>query len=143
MVLVGPSRVGKTPLSMYLAVMGWKVANLPLVHDIPAPPELFELDSRRVFGLVISPDRVLEHRRERSRRLPSGCDTYADPNRIAAEMDYTRRICRRGRFTVRDITGAPIETTSRQLIELLHERFGEQARLRPGSKRKGRQADSS
>jgi regulator of PEP synthase PpsR (kinase-PPPase family) len=33
-VLLGVSRVGKTPLSAYLAVLGWKVANVPLVMEL-------------------------------------------------------------------------------------------------------------
>ena len=32
-VLTGVSRAGKTPLSVYLAMYGWKVANIPLVHE--------------------------------------------------------------------------------------------------------------
>ena len=33
-VIVGVSRVGKTPLSMYLSTRGWKVANVPLVRYV-------------------------------------------------------------------------------------------------------------
>ena len=36
-VLTGVSRVGKTPLSIYLSVLGWKVANVPLVPRVPPP----------------------------------------------------------------------------------------------------------
>jgi regulator of PEP synthase PpsR (kinase-PPPase family) len=43
LVLVGISRTSKTPLSIYLAQKGYKVANVPLVLDLPPPPELFEL----------------------------------------------------------------------------------------------------
>ncbi len=38
---------------MYLSVQGWTVANVPLVPQIPPPSELFEVDCRRVVGLVI------------------------------------------------------------------------------------------
>jgi hypothetical protein len=41
---------------------------------------------------------------------------------------------------VRDVSGAPIETTSRQLIELLDERFGELARGGDGVERPRRHA---
>ena len=39
-VLIGVSRAGKTPLSMYLSIMGWKVANVPFVPMVPMPDEL-------------------------------------------------------------------------------------------------------
>ena len=35
-VLMGVSRLGKTPLSMYLAMQGWKVANVPFVPGVDA-----------------------------------------------------------------------------------------------------------
>lgn len=57
--LVGVSRTGKTPLSVYLSVLGWKVANVPLIPEVPTPPELFSLDRRRVVGLTIDPDQLL------------------------------------------------------------------------------------
>jgi [pyruvate, water dikinase]-phosphate phosphotransferase / [pyruvate, water dikinase] kinase len=64
-VLTGVSRVGKTPLSIYLSVLGWKVANVPLVNLVPPPPQLFEIDKRRVIGLVLDVETLMEHRRWR------------------------------------------------------------------------------
>ncbi len=39
--LVGASRSGKTPLSIYLGYLGYKVVNVPLVPGIEPPRELF------------------------------------------------------------------------------------------------------
>ena len=64
-VLTGVSRTGKTPLSMYLAMFGWKVTNIPLIKDIPPPEELFKLDHKRVIGLNINLNQLLSHRRKR------------------------------------------------------------------------------
>ena len=61
----GVSRTGKTPLSMYLAMFGWKVTNIPLIKDIPPPEELFKLDHKRVIGLNINLNQLLSHRRKR------------------------------------------------------------------------------
>lgn len=66
-VLVGVSRVGKTPLSIYLSVLGWKVANVPLIREQSPPPALFEVDRRRVVGLVIEPGQLIAHRQWRQR----------------------------------------------------------------------------
>jgi len=60
-VLLGVSRAGKTPLSMYLSMLGWKVANIPLVPGIPVPKELAGVDRRRIIGLRIDHDQLLIH----------------------------------------------------------------------------------
>ncbi len=41
-VLIGVSRTSKTPLSMYLAHKNVKVANVPLVPEVPIPDELYQ-----------------------------------------------------------------------------------------------------
>lgn len=68
-ILVGVSRSGKTPTSLYLAMQhGVKAANYPLI------PEDFERDKlpsslaphrRKCFGLTIDPDRLSHIRNER------------------------------------------------------------------------------
>lgn len=68
-ILIGVSRSGKTPTSLYLAMQhGLKVANCPLI------PEDFERDSlpstilpfkTKLFGLTIDPDRLSQIRNER------------------------------------------------------------------------------
>src|SRR5438445_8025838 len=45
-VLVGVSRTSKTPLSIYLAVRGHLVANIPIHLTVEPPPELFQADQR-------------------------------------------------------------------------------------------------
>ena len=62
MVLVGVSRTSKTPLSMYLAHKGYKVANVPLVKGIDPPREIFEIDQKRVVALIIDAKRLVELR---------------------------------------------------------------------------------
>jgi hypothetical protein len=117
-VLVGVSRAGKTPLSMYLSVLGWKVANVPLVRELPPPPELFELDRRRVIGLSIEPGQLLAHRQQRQRRLGAlGPSAYSDPEAIYEESEAARLVFARGRFSVIDVTDKPIETTADEVVE--------------------------
>ena len=87
-VLTGVSRVGKTPLSMYLSVLGWKVANVPLILNIPPQEALFELDRKRVIGLKIEAGQLLHHRQQRQIRLglPPGMGTYDDPMAVYEEV---------------------------------------------------------
>jgi regulator of PEP synthase PpsR (kinase-PPPase family) len=68
-ILVGVSRSGKTPTSLYLAMQhGIKAANYPLIPEDfernRLPETLYRFKSK-LFGLSISPDRLAEVRFER------------------------------------------------------------------------------
>ena len=119
-VLAGVSRAGKTPLSMYLAVLGWKIANIPLVPEIPPAPELFKLDRRRVVGLTVRPDQLIMFREQRYARLGVSAPLdYIDLDRIREEVQAALKVFRRGRFAVIDVTDKPIETSADEIIKLI------------------------
>ena len=68
-ILVGVSRSGKTPTSLYLAMQyGIKAANYPLIPDDfergKLPSSLYQFKSK-IFGLTITPERLSEIRNER------------------------------------------------------------------------------
>ena len=67
-VLIGVSRTGKTPLSMYLGYLGYKTANVPLVRGIEPPGKLFQIDRAKIVGLTIDPERLAQIRGRRLRR---------------------------------------------------------------------------
>jgi regulator of PEP synthase PpsR (kinase-PPPase family) len=116
-VIAGLSRCGKTPLSMYLAVHGWKVANVPIVNGIPVPPEIFQLEDRRVIGLLIDFNRLLGNRKQRDKRMGRlGVSSYSDPSAVFEEIEAARKIYRKGRFHVIDVTDKPIEITADEVI---------------------------
>lgn len=116
-ILTGPSRLGKTPLAIYLSVLGWRVANVPLVPRIPPRPELFALDRRRVIGLTIDPGELLTFRQHRQDGLGVAKQSdYSDLPKLYEEIDEARLICRKGRFKVIDVSNKPIETTAAQVI---------------------------
>lgn len=124
MVLTGVSRVGKTPLSMYLSVQGWKVANIPLISELPPPPALFQLEPGRVIGLYLDPGQLLFHRQQRQRRLGAlGPTAYTDPAQIYEEVEAARQVFRRGGFPIVDVTDKPIETSAEEVSELIARRF--------------------
>ena len=127
-VLVGPSRVGKTPLSMYLAVLGYKIANVPLVPGIDPPHTLAQLDRRRVFGLSIEPGQLVFYRKQRQGGMGAGgLGAYTDASKIHLEMEAACALYRHSGFTVLDVTDCPIETTADQIIDRITRRFGSQA----------------
>lgn len=116
-VLTGVSRVGKTPLSMYLSTLGWKVANVPLIPQLTPPPELFQANRRRVVGLDIKPEQLIAYRRRRQQRLGMSARTaYSDLDEITSELEFARRVFRQGQFKVIDITDRPIEESAEEIV---------------------------
>jgi regulator of PEP synthase PpsR (kinase-PPPase family) len=124
-ILLGASRVGKTPLSLYLSVLGWQVANVPLVADISPRKELFELDRNRLVGLTIAPAELIEHRKHRQRNLgvAGSPSSYVDPEKIFEELQTIEVFYRRHRISVVDVTGKPIETTADEIIRRVRRNF--------------------
>ena len=68
-IILGISRTSKTPTSIYLAQRGYKTANLPLVPGIDLPAALTQPHRAFVVGLVASPERIAEIRRNRVQLL--------------------------------------------------------------------------
>jgi len=122
-VLIGVSRAGKTPLSMYLAMRGYKTANVPLVNGIEPPAELYEIDRRRVIGLTLETERLVAYRRQRQPHLGASASTvYSDPREILSDLEFARRVFRRGRFGVVDVTSRPIEESANEVVALVSRR---------------------
>ena len=118
-VLIGVSRTSKTPLSMYLASKGFRVANVPLVPLSEPPTELFEVDPRRVFGLISSVETLTEIRSKRMDELGSYVPGYAERERVEVELEEARALMRRiGCLIVRTDNRA-IEETAQDIIRYL------------------------
>lgn len=123
-VLTGVSRVGKTPLSMYMGVLGWKVANVPLVKEVAPPRQLFEIDRRRVVGLTIDSDVLVHHRRWRNHAFAGNAgQSYTDIDALDEDLQAARRVFRQGNFAVVNVTNKPIEETADQVIALINRWF--------------------
>jgi hypothetical protein len=120
MVLVGPSRVGKTPLSLYLAVLGWKVANVPLVPGAQPADEFQSLDPHRVFGLTIDPSQLVQLRLQRQLHLGvSGFSAYFDPEEVKQELRAAARLYRKAGFVLVDMTDKTIELAADEILRWL------------------------
>lgn len=91
--IVGVSRTSKTPLSMYLANKGYKIANIPLVPEVNIPDEVFRHKELKVFGLTASPNYILNIRNERVKVLGlHGPTNYNSIERIREELIYAEEI---------------------------------------------------
>ncbi|HEX7349880.1 pyruvate, water dikinase regulatory protein [Brachybacterium sp.] len=107
-VLIAPSRCGKTPTSMYLALMhGIFVANYPLVDEDLADevlPQSIAGIADRCFGLLTSPQRLSAVRSER--RADS---RYASLAQTRWELSRARRVY--------DVHGIPFVDSSNKSVE--------------------------
>jgi len=124
-ILTGVSRAGKTPLSVYMSMFGWKVANVPLVFGIDPPRQLFEVDRQRVFALKISSTFLIPHRAKRMKNFRQSENTdYTDLRMVNREIAYADSIFEKGGFTVINVVNKPIETSANEIAALMSERFG-------------------
>lgn len=117
-VLLGVSRTTKTPLSIYLAKEGWKIANVPVVLDIPLPQELFFMDQRKIVGLIIDPEKLANIRKARLRHLGQEFSQYADMDYIAQELDYSKNLFRKNRWPMINVTNRAVEEVAGDILSI-------------------------
>ncbi len=118
LVLIGLSRTGKTPLSTYLANQGWRVANIPVHHDMEAPDELFQIDVRKVFGLIINVESLVKLRESRLAQLGLESDAkYADPVQVSGEIEWCSEFfARYPGWRVIDVSNRAIEEVAASIL---------------------------
>lgn len=121
LVLVGVSRSSKTPLSIYLSMRGWRVANIPIVLGVPPPPQLQEIDQHKIVAVTIDAPYLLEIRRNRLQALGQQLEgSYTDPEQVREEMMYLRRIVRSGYpWPIVNITGKSVEEAAKEVIAII------------------------
>lgn len=123
-VLTGVSRAGKTPLSVYLAMYGWKVANVPLVPGVKPPDELFAIDPNRVFGLHIGAGQLIAHRVKRIQDWANHhSESYIDQRSVREEIRNAMFVFDRGGFTIVNVSNKPIESTANEILKYMSKRF--------------------
>jgi [pyruvate, water dikinase]-phosphate phosphotransferase / [pyruvate, water dikinase] kinase len=120
-VLIGVSRTSKTPLSMYLAHKGLKVANVPLVPEVEPPDELYLVPRKKSIGLVIDPDHLNIIRRERLKALGLTSEAnYANMGRILDELEYAEQIIRRVGCPRINVTNKAVEETANIILDMIN-----------------------
>lgn len=132
MILIGLSRTCKTPLSMYLAHKGIKVANVPLMPEIPPLPELFQIDQEKVYALIIDLNSLVRVRSERLKHLGLPPDAeYAQRENIARELRWCREFyARHPTWPVIDTSGRAVEETAAEMLRIKNERDARRKRSR-------------
>ena len=118
-VLIGVSRTSKTPLSIYLASKGYYVANIPLVRGSAPPSTLFEVDPRRVFGLISSAPVLAEIRSKRMAELGTYVAHYAERQDIEDDLEEARAVMRKVGCIVVRTDNRAVEETAQEIIRYL------------------------
>ena len=117
-ILIGVSRSGKTPTSLYLALQfGVKAANYPLIpEDFQRMklPEALRADKSRLYGLTIAPERLHEIRRE---RRPDS--RYADLDNCRYEVEEAEKLMRREGIRSINSTSKSIEEIATTILREL------------------------
>ena len=121
-ILLGVSRTFKTPLSIYLAIKGWLVANVPIILGIEPPPNLFTLDPSKVFGLTTYPSHLAQLRQSRHEHLGGSTGNYADFTHVRKELNYSHQIFSRNPlWPVINVTGKAIEEIASEILSIKRE----------------------
>ncbi|GGY96945.1 pyruvate, water dikinase regulatory protein [Pseudoduganella plicata] len=115
-ILVGVSRSGKTPTSLYLAMQyGIKAANYPLIPDDfergKLPSALYDYKAK-IFGLTITPERLTEIRNER--RAGS---KYASIENCRYEVNEAEKMMKREGIRWLSSTTKSIEEISTTILQ--------------------------
>jgi regulator of PEP synthase PpsR (kinase-PPPase family) len=122
-VLVGVSRTSKTPTSIYLAHRGVRAANVPLVPGAALPEKLFSLNRALIVGLLVSPDRLIQIRRNRLLSLNENRESsYIDIDAVREETVRARRLFEKHGWPVIDVTRRSVEETAASVMNLLANR---------------------
>lgn len=122
--LVGPSRSGKTPLSIFLGYLGYKAVNVPIIPGIDPPEELFAVDPWRIVGLTMDADKLAEIRAERvkGQGYAGMKDGYTNLLAIHEELDAMRALHRRLRCPVLNTTDMALEESAARVVDIVSER---------------------
>lgn len=118
LVILGISRATKTPLAIYLAYRGYRCATIPVVKDQQIPQKIYELDAKKLVGLIPNPERLVSMRANRLKKLGRAEDeVYAQEAYVHAEIEYSRTLFEKlPGLCVIDTKGKAIEEIAAEII---------------------------
>lgn len=126
-VLVGVSRVGKTPLAAYLGSLGFRVANVAIAPEAKVAREVSSC-RKLAIGLTMQAKRlaqIRERRFEKNRfkdalsRLPNSTD-YFSTRAVTRELMFAESVFRKLKIPKLDMTGLTIEESAAHVLNMLH-----------------------
>ena len=124
LILLAPSRCGKTPTALYLALrQGLQVANYPLTGDDYPSTELpLEVAPYRArcFGLTSTAQRLSQVRQERRPR-----SVYAGLSQCRQELRWAESLYRRHSIPSLNTASRSVEEIAAAIVQTMHDRLPE------------------
>ncbi|MGF2144116.1 pyruvate, water dikinase regulatory protein [Vagococcus fluvialis] len=118
--LLGVSRTSKTPLSLFLANKNLKVANLPLIPEAHIPPQIWEVDPKKIVGLTNDPKILNAIREERMRSYGLRPNTaYSDIEKIREELKFADDLYKKIGCLIINVAQKSIEETASIILSEL------------------------
>ncbi|WP_459128664.1 pyruvate, water dikinase regulatory protein [Guggenheimella bovis] len=122
-ILLGISRTSKTPLSMYLATLGYKVANIPILPEVTVPEVLFSINKSKLFGLTNDAKTLVSIRQERMKAFGFGEGSlYAKVEHIEKELAFSNELFERLQIPVINVNFKSIEEVASSILRIVKER---------------------
>jgi regulator of PEP synthase PpsR (kinase-PPPase family) len=120
-ILLGVSRTFKTPLSIYLAIKGWLIANVPIVLNMPPPGILNTIDPGKIFGLTTYPTQLTQLRKSRDEHLGHATGEYASWDYVSKELRYAHNIYHQHpKWAVINVTSKAIEEIASEILDIFN-----------------------
>lgn len=117
-ILLGVSRCGKTPTSLYLAMQfGVRAANYPFIADdmdnLKLPPAL-RAHQHKLFGLTIDPERLAAIRQERAENT-----RYASMRQCRLEVGEVEALFRQHQIRYLNSTNYSVEEIATKILDIM------------------------
>jgi len=123
-IILGVSRTSKTPVSLYLAHRGYKVANIPIIKECPFPFHIIKRNhSPMLIGLAISTERLIQIRNNRISSIGLTHDkqlNYSMLNDVKNEIEYGKHIFNQLNANIINVSHKAVEEIAGEIIKLYH-----------------------
>lgn len=116
LILIGVSRSGKTPTSLYLAIkFGVKTANYPLVPDdwqsCDSLPNILKPYQHKLFGMLVEPERLYQVRQERFAN-----SSYASMKRCRHDVNRAKALYQMCQLPYLEVSSLSVEEIATQIM---------------------------
>jgi len=121
-IILGPSRTSKSPTSIFLALKGFKTANVPLILNRKPDPKLFLHENIFFIGLTVNPERLIEIRKSRLLSVNEYNQTsYTDAQQVIEEVAFAKKLCLSNNIPVIDVTRKSVEEIAATIIQMYYD----------------------
>ena len=119
-ILLGVSRTGKTPTSIYLANKGLRTSNIPLVNENSIPETLKKEPKKScIVGLTTEPERLVDVRKNRMNVLKEKENNdYINLEKIKKEIEDAKKTFKKYGWPTIDMTRKSVEETAASILKI-------------------------